>query len=257
MIRYRRVVKSDLTPKQITSHGIILYSIRSDSYLLTRRRHSAEFVLICKCSYRLSYLNQIVKKITEEERLNLISCKDRKFYKELYVNLGFDPNIFNEVSEIFYMNYPILLLLLPNKSTKELEWTWPKGRPISYKEDSFDCAVREFNEEVNIQLPDLVYLSNLPLTEPYETYSHAYVLENRYWLCITNDQIDLPEPKNSDIEVSKRAWIKSNKVLQYLPHYSIFKDVQEHVNKIRDSILENSSLESTKPELKTESESNK
>ena len=61
----------------------------------------------------------------------------------------------------------------------------PKGRLImsEIKETPYNCAVREFMEEVEVALPPPIFLSDTYLKEKFQSFN-GRVIESRLWLYI-------------------------------------------------------------------------
>ena len=107
-------------------------------------------------------------------------------------------------------------------SWEEPEWGFPKGRR-NYKENEFDCAVREFKEETGYSMKHIHPVINLfPFEEiflgsNYKSYKHKYFLmflEKSDCLENTNRQCS---------EVSKMEWKTLEECLQCIRPYNIEK----------------------------------
>lgn len=105
---------------------------------------------------------------------------------------------------------------------EEPEWGFPKGRR-NYKENEFDCAVREFKEETGYSMKHVHPVVNLfPFEEiflgsNYKSYKHKYFLmflEKSDCLENTNRQCS---------EVSKMEWKTLEECLQCIRPYNIEK----------------------------------
>lgn len=163
--------------RSIRSYGIILVrNIKNDK--------SPEFLLVCRKStycyvdYLLGkysendmeYFNFMIENMTIEERNKILHNDYSELWNDLYSSTrpangsfyGYVYAKFLRMLSIFKKQH----YLLP-KMYVSPEWGFPKGRP-NFKEDPYDCAVRELYEETRISpLMYTIESSILPFEEKY------------------------------------------------------------------------------------------
>jgi 8-oxo-dGTP pyrophosphatase MutT (NUDIX family) len=118
-------------------------------------------------------------------------------------------------------------------SNNRLSWSWPKGRlHISEdRETPFDCAKREFTEEVEIKLPPPLFISDTYISENLRTITGRNI-ESRYWIYIIPNEIPMTPPK-SHPEVSTRAWVDTETCQRLISqHNALFKQINEMVSNL-------------------------
>lgn len=235
---YRLIINSNFNIKPIISYGLIVYAKNTDRWVLVQRKHSVEFILYMKGWYELSYLSILLNNITLDEKYIIYNClsKDPEYFINVYLNELYLPA--DDLSYALirvYETYDIVINLINHINTcnNELSWNWPKGRinNIPKKENSFDCAKREFEEEVEINLPPYTYLSDNYLTENINTVCRRNI-ESRYWIYVIDNEITIPEIKNNH-EVSNRKWATTDECFTLIKHKKFFEQVVDIVTKIK------------------------
>jgi len=215
----RLPINTPFTSKMSTSYGIIVYSLKTDRCLLVQRKHSAEFLLILRGIYRLSHLPFLVPNITEEERRLLNrAVKDQTDYVEICLDVGISETDMTYGYLRLQESRQILICLVDTDKPMvnlDLQWTVPKGRlEFSRAESPYDCALREFKEEVELDLPDPIYVSPRSYSHVIETLA-GRLLENRYWLYVIPDEFPVSRPENHP-EVNDRMWVLIEETFRYL-----------------------------------------
>lgn len=168
-------------------------------------------------------------------------------------------------------NIAVNLLSRLNLSKNNLSWTWPKGRlhissnmnnslkeslssennlsneskefvdesssefkSISFnRETPFDCARREFIEEVEITLPSPLFISDTYVSENIKTITGRNI-ESRYWIYVIPNEIPMTPPK-SHPEVSDRMWTDTEQCRKLMRHETLFEQVINMISSIIDS----------------------
>lgn len=203
----RLVIDSPFANKSIISYGLIVYAKDTNRWAITQRKHSIEFLLYVKGSYRLTHLPFLLCNITQTESRQLLKCIiGEENFKTLYYSLGFHHLGFILSFQKFQETKAILPELLSNLNLTEnkLQWTWPKGRLDISDITILDCAKREFQEEVEIELPDPIFISSSYMVDTIKTIARRNV-ESRYWIYIIPNEIPMKSPKDNP-EVSNRLW---------------------------------------------------
>ncbi len=173
----------------------------------------------------------MLKNLTQEEITHLKRCiEDLDYYKYIYYYLQGMDEFYFENKIIFKNNRLIIKNLLENSiKNKELNWTWPKGRQnFSSNEKPFECATREFKEEVEVDLPESIFISDKYFYENLTTYNSGWNIENRYWLYIIEKEFKLEQPLEN-IEVSERKWCQIDDCVINLKNKEYFKEVLEYM----------------------------
>lgn len=211
-IRYRLILDTPFSTHTIISCGLIVFAKDTKRWAITQRKHSAEFLLIFRGIYRPTFLPFLLSHITSDECDIIKVCLQGgpNTFKDIYlIDLGFRSDGLLYATVRMAESYTMLMNILPNLnlSTNALSWTWPKGRPhiSSVRETLFECAKREFIEEVEINLPNPVFISNTYISENVKTITGRH-LESRYWIYIIPNEIPMTKPK-SHPEVADRLWV--------------------------------------------------
>ena len=92
---HRLIISTPFTAKSTISYGLIVYAKNTKRWAIIRRKHSVEFLLYIKGSYRLTHLPFLLPKITCQEANIIKECilKGPNKFKEVYVKeLGLDPD---------------------------------------------------------------------------------------------------------------------------------------------------------------------
>lgn len=201
------VVRSPFSTRTMISYGIIAFAADTKRWFVVRRKHSAEFMMILRGSYRPAHLFHLLTGVTREE-ITLLEkyIHGEKTYKEIF-SLVFPAQSNVDYGQLRFNESLTLIKTILNgvrETASPLEWVWPKGRPQS-GEDSFTCALREFDEEAGVDLSSATYVSPRPLTETLCT-TMGRVFESRCWLYVLPYEIE-PKPLEEDnIEISDRRW---------------------------------------------------
>jgi 8-oxo-dGTP pyrophosphatase MutT (NUDIX family) len=227
---HRLVINAPYQNKNVISYGLIVYAEDTQKWLLVQRRHSIEYIALIRGMYRLTHLPIFFDKMTREEirTVQTYFTSNEKF-KELYNSMYLEDT---------YLDYALLrreenaelILNLVNQPRpgKELDWNWPRGR-INYnrlleRERPFMCALREFAEEVEVELPQAIRVSPNYISE----LIHSYIgrnIECRYWLYIIPHEFELPSI-SENLEVSDRKWMSTAEATQNLTNHELFIHIQ-------------------------------
>lgn len=217
--KYRVILSSPFSHRTITSYGLLVYAKDTKRWAIVQRKHSVEFLLFMKGSYRLSHLSILLSAITLEELKSIRLCAlSFEHFKHIYISeLYFDDIGLDYAYSQFSANYYITMDLLSrlDLSQNQLKWTWPKGR-ISYSnnESMLDCAVREFEEEVEFNLPMALYISDSYISEKFFSINNR-AIESRYWIYVIEHEIDIP-PVTYHPEVADRKWASTEECSKLL-----------------------------------------
>jgi predicted NUDIX family NTP pyrophosphohydrolase len=225
----------DYTKKIITSHGLIVYSMNTKKWLLVCRKHTSEFINLMRGCYRNSYIYLLLQKITEKEKKWLIKCcKNNIFYfSKIYIRevISNEKNIKSSYKRL-QNNKDLILDFFENfvyQKQNFLLWYWPKGK-IEKNENPFQCAVREFQEEVGVELPEPVYVYKEIIKENFYTID-GITIESRLWICFIEKEFEIPK-FDFHIEISDRKWFSEEECFNILQGKIKFNKICELKNQI-------------------------
>jgi len=163
-------------------------------FLMVQRKHSLGYLEFMRGRYNLDNINtltHLLEQMTPKELNNVINCE----FDLLWNNLWDSNNIKNKNHHKEYVQsrqkfYQIKLLnpdILTN--TKPLfdfnEWGFPKGRRESYESDLV-CAVREFEEETNLNEKNYTILEKCKSIRENLTGTNGIGYAHNYFLSIIN-----------------------------------------------------------------------
>jgi 8-oxo-dGTP pyrophosphatase MutT (NUDIX family) len=233
MFPHRLILGSPFYTRSIISYGLIVYALDTKSCVIVQRKHSVELLLIIRGFYRLSYLPLLLSNITIEE-LDILKrgvSGGPAAFTDIYVNeLGLDKSGLEYATLRMVASANIIKELVESidVSDNSLTWNWPKGRlqyddKVSLKETPFQCAVREFSEEVEVELPTAVYVSDYYISENIKTTTGRHI-ESRYWLYVVPSEIDIPIAENHP-EIADRKWATISECFNYFGDSPIFETI--------------------------------
>ena len=188
----------------ILSYGIILYHREVDSgeyrIILVERKDSLSYIEFIRGRYKnpsnYEYIQLLISRMTEKEKKRLLKNDFDTLWKELWIHTDTvnqriqkeyqkSKVIFNKLKEGVTKDGHSYSLEKIIHNTKEEyimnEWEIPKGRRKSH-ENNKDCAIREFQEETNINFNSYQLINNIiPLIEEYKginnvRYKHIYYI---------------------------------------------------------------------------------
>lgn len=239
----RLIINTPFNPKNIISYGLIVFCLSTQKWLIVQRKHSVEFILYMKGNYKISHLPILFSKITKNEIDIILKCiyYDKNYFFLIYINeLNFDYKELEYAFARFLQTSNIILKIIKNNyhkfSKNILSWNWPKGRLnfSGFKENSFQCACREFFEEVEIELPKPIYLSNNFISNTTKTLNNLSI-ESRYWIYIIDEEINIP-PVKYHLEISNRKWVSKTEceklIFDKFFFNNIFSSVQNIISKL-------------------------
>jgi ADP-ribose pyrophosphatase YjhB (NUDIX family) len=232
----RIILDTPFYQKKIISYGLIVYALKTQKCILVQRKHSAEFVIILCGQYRKSISICLLKNITHYELtiLKQLIDYDEHAFKSYLHHMGFNTTDLDYAYQRFTESKFIFnqFLKMNINLSNQLKWTWPKGRINSDDDETgYMCALREFKEEVDIELPQPLYISpqyfNL---NPIKTMNNK-LIETRCWLYVIKDEIELL-PCHQHKEVNKREWVLLNEAVQLTQNENIYNDLLNCINNL-------------------------
>jgi len=200
-------VSSPCISKVAVSYGLIVFCAKTKRTVLVRRKHSVAYLMILNGFYRESYLWEYIPCLSKEESEIIRKCLNSKRYfdfcqnkvgcliKSEYAKTKFYKN--KELIEIIYSKF--------KSSHKDLQWYWPKGKLTNNAENHYECAKREFIEEVESLLPDPIYISPNWIGT-FFLVKGSKRIENNFILYIVEEEFQIGRKLIHNSEVSDRAW---------------------------------------------------
>jgi 8-oxo-dGTP pyrophosphatase MutT (NUDIX family) len=219
----RVIIDTPFYQKRIISYGLIVYAIKTHCCIIVQRKHSVEFLIVMSGQYRPSYLFFLLKWHTQEELDVLKNLINQPFdvFKKTILMIGLDDIDVDYSYQRFCDAIPLLQNYF-NTFTNDcsLSWTWPKGRLNLDHETIYMCALREFEEEVEIKLPPAKYISPTYFNLDTIKTINNKMIETRCWLYVIEDEVELPLITNHK-EVNQRCWVDFDTALQLTHSLSI------------------------------------
>ncbi len=234
--RKRLILHTPFSNKKIISYGLIVIADDTKNIAIVQRKHSAEFLLYIRGIYRLTHLSHILSFITLKEYDMIDDCVkgDKDTFKHLYTNtlqLNIDNLEYAYSRFVETKDFVFTIITKQMLINNTLTWNWPKGR-LSYDDDikeiPFDCAKREFREEMDIVLPDPTYVSSKYIIDSYQCITNTE-LEYRYWIYRISNEIELIPPINN-IEVENRMWVSMEDLHLYIKNSKIIHRIPSYIN---------------------------
>ncbi len=184
--------------------------------LMVRRKHSLNYIEFLRGKYNQTnkeQISKIFKLMTRDENLKIKNTSFDILWNELWKEtakskiyqkeLNMSKSKFNELKENNFYN-----LLEENElsSFTEPEWGFPKGRRNAF-EKNLDCAIREFEEETNINLNNLHLLERLNCLE--EEFSGTNLINYRhiYYMAVSETELKLNICDNQSYEIGDISWV--------------------------------------------------
>lgn len=160
--------------------------------------------------------------IEKKKDNNNIYLKNTKLYNNSYDKYNFIINGFTYNDKMINLNYFINKYLNDNNKNF-ISWSFPKGRR-NYKESDLNCAVREFEEETNIEKKYFEIKEHKKIYKENYTGDNNVNYEHRYYLAELYHMYDLEiDPNNihQKIEIGNLSWININDAKNIInPFYS-------------------------------------
>lgn len=231
------------------SYGIIVFYWdqieEKEYYLITQRRDSIPFADFIRGRYKLEYLPRYFSLMTEQERNIIKQYKFDDIWNDMHIinkaDIKHEQRARKSWQKLLSNNIIELLNSTPC-NVRETEWEFPKGRRMK-DEDIIKCALREFEEESNIDKSNLILLKrHKPFIDIFYG-SNDKLYQTVYFPAIIKRKI-IPEKQyiNNIIrhsfvsqEISDLKWVTFSDLYYYLDSrkYNLIK------NEFRPWIYEN------------------
>jgi 8-oxo-dGTP pyrophosphatase MutT (NUDIX family) len=212
------------------SYGIILFNSNNEIVMI-EKRDSISYIEFIRGKYTIDnveYIQLLIDRMSTVEKEKIIKLT----FNELWNNIWYSSSNKKEYdkSENKYKQLieKHILVECVNKSGKGYkynEWEIPKGRR-NLNESNKCCAIREFEEETNININYYdIYENIMPFEESY-TGSNNINYKNVYYIASLKKNIKLfiNENNNNQLhEVKDIKWININNYKDYVRDYSNYK----------------------------------
>ena len=211
--------------------------------LMVRRRHSLNYVQFIRGKYKLLNLQKLFSLMTKSENILLKNNTFDYLWNELWRDTAKNKNYkkeFNYSKKKFYMlKEKNFFNFLDNNNLSnyiEPEWEFPKGKKNN-KETPLYCAMREFNEETNININNINIFKNINcIEEKYKGTNNKYYKHIYYMGIVKND---FPFNNIDHIsEVGDIKWFNINDAINKIRKYNLIKiDLINYIYKFINNIL--------------------
>lgn len=234
--------------KNQKSQDIIKTINENIQFLMVQRKHSLGYLEFMRGRYNLDNiisLTHLIEQMTPEELNNIINCE----FDILWNNLWDSNNIKNKNHHKEYVLsrqkfYQIKLtdpdILIKTKTLYNFnEWGFPKGRRESYESDLV-CAIREFEEETNLNEKNYTILEKCKSIRENLTGTNGIGYAHNYFLSVINTNSDFVDETNREIGQTKVLNINEclNKIRPYHKNkLKIIKSIYMVVNNFLEEYL--------------------
>jgi len=212
------------------------------------------------------FVTYLFKNMTHREREKIVTedfdtlweelwSYDSKKHKNEYISARLKYNTFKK--GMIINNRTLSLESILSQTISEFskpEWGFPKGRK-NMKETEIDCAMREFQEETDLDPSCLKLISDCPLTETY-TGSNSTVYRGVYYMAkfVSNnpkhyEQLLINSKNRHQVsEIGDIQWLSlDDAMLKIRPYHSMRRKVLSMANQYIENVyLENEKLEEDK-----------
>jgi 8-oxo-dGTP pyrophosphatase MutT (NUDIX family) len=249
----------------IISLGIILFRMNNGvrEYLLIMRKDTLGYVELIRGNYPindLSYLQNIIEEMTISEKERILNETFETLWNNLWVeneekkikyrNEFYKSMInFKKINEGFMVSGDKIklneLIKTSYSQWEEPEWGFPKGRR-NLRENDINCALREFEEETDIQQDEISVMKDIePFVEEFvgsnnKIYKHIYYLAE---MTSIKKPLINQEKAIQMIEIGDIKWFPIKEAISKIRQYDIAKkqvliDVDKYLDKYYSKIGE-------------------
>jgi 8-oxo-dGTP pyrophosphatase MutT (NUDIX family) len=199
-----RYSNPDLTNNQrLCSQKILMTGMEYSSdyeFLLIQRRDSLSFIEFIRGKYSTTdtaYLQKLFRAMTKDEQNRLMTKSFDELWKSVWGDTSNSHRTDYEHSERKMKQFNgedgkgIERFISENLSVwDEPEWGFPKGRRNPHEMD-VHCAIREFQEETNIERDKFHLIHNIqPLTETFFGSNQVHYC-HKYYLAVCDTRFDV------------------------------------------------------------------
>lgn len=208
-------------------------------FLIISRKHSLGYIEFIKGNYKIENRNTIIKLFKQMQLYEIEKIKNNSYnllLKDLW-NIDYKKHDNNDnhynYNKIKREDAEKKFLILKNNNFFSIlddtspeysipEYGFPKGRRNS-NENNINCAIREFNEETNLDINNYTIFKNvLPLIETLKGTNNIYY-KHIYYISIINNnnhQVYINKNNNSQFnEIGSISWFNYDEVIYLLRSY--------------------------------------
>ena len=207
---------------------LIPYYYDKIKILMIRRKHSLNYVDFIRGKYDVNnkeHLIKIFNLMSQEENIKIKTTNFEYLWNNLWQNTAINK-IYQKEYEISRLKYNELqhynfYNLLDNNLSQYLEpeWEFPKGRR-NMSEKNIDCALREFNEETNINLNDINILERINCTNEDYIGTNLINYRHTYYLASCTNEIELNiDNENQSYEIGALEWLTIPQAIEKIRTY--------------------------------------
>jgi len=227
----------------ITSLGIIVFRMYNNipSFLMIRRKDTLGYIDFMRGKYSIynkEYIMSMFKQMTNEEKNNILSKTFDVLWKEIWGENALSNQYKTEeiiskekfsmlnsgvINKYQYYNLKDIIEESYNYDNWiEPEWGFPKGRR-NFKENDYNCAIREFEEETGYSSDVLININNIIPFEELFTGSNYKSYKHKYYLMYMKYEDSLINTVFQTSEVSKIEWKTYDKCIIDIRDYNLEK----------------------------------
>jgi len=237
----------------VMSFGIILYcdknikGLNKTKIIMIERKDTLSYIEFLrgkyKSIYNTDYIQLLINRFSVNEKKKILNYEFDKLWEKLWIHTNTINNKikreYSKSKEMFHQlrnGYEIknmkynLNYFIDNSDTNYIdnEWEIPKGRRL-HNENNKECAIREFEEETNIDITNYQLIDNiLPLIEEYISINDVHY-KHIYYIGKIDNYLDLYIDKNNKDQYTE---IKDIKWLTEEECYQKIRDYDNHKKKI-------------------------
>ena len=193
MMSQKEIYRSKIS----TSYGIIIYTFVNDEikFLMTLRRDTFCYESMIRGMYiNYNVLADYISHFTREERDRILKYPFDMLWKDLWVSTKrrLYRIEYKKAKDKYMKNIETILSLVTNLTKFDDEmWEFPKGKMFS-EETPIECALREFEEETNIDKNFIHLVKNAGTYEDYFLGNDKRKYESVYYLGYIHNGSDIP-----------------------------------------------------------------
>ena len=238
----------------IISCGVILFKVcknyinKDDKYkfLLIRRKDTLGYVEFLRGKYdenNKDYIKRLLNMMTLCEIDKILKNSFETLWNRLWLNRNIKQYQTEYNTSLVKFNnlkngkYYLLETLIKEANIvyTEKEWGFPKGRR-NLRETDYECAVREFEEEIGINRKEYDVLRNIKPIEEIFIGSNNVRYKHIYYIALSKtikDYMVDPMNINQISEIGKIEWLSINKAKEKIrPYNNEKKQVLDKVLKL-------------------------
>lgn len=226
------------TTNPITSYGIVLYTLTANGiplYFICQRRDTIPYMDFIRRYYNEEHLNAYFSLMTSEEQARLIYYNFDTIWDDLWIYRG---RIYKHEYTRAKRHFEIMKdsgdikRLIDNNPSKYYNgppWIFPKGKRMQ-GETTLECALREFNEETNLNPDDITVINTPPFRETFlgsdnKTYRTIYFLAK----CDSPLTIEYTTRTEGIRKITVSEEMNDCRWLPYKEAYNILQDTRKDV----------------------------